>query len=197
MRKCIKFTKINSTQDYAKRIAEKSPSGTIIVAEKQTKGRGQFERGWSSSKGGLYFSVILKPQIKPQKIPLITYKMALAIVSTLKKIAGKKHIFSVNPPNDVVVRPKFESCHRKSLSGVYSPKKIAGILTESSITCNKIDWIVVGVGVNINNKIPKNLKDLAISLKEITEKNYEPSIIFRELIKNLKKIKTGLIFSEN
>ena len=84
----IKFAKIDSTQNYAKKIAEKSPSGTIVVAQKQTQGRGRFERKWSSQKGGLYFSIILKPHIDikryPDKIPELTLKMAAAIIDALK-----------------------------------------------------------------------------------------------------------------
>ncbi|MBI5573103.1 MAG: biotin--[acetyl-CoA-carboxylase] ligase [Elusimicrobia bacterium] len=170
-KKIIRFAKINSTQDYAKKIADKSPSGTIVVAERQTNGRGQFERDWSSSKGGLYFSIILKPRISPDKIPELTLKMAAAIIDALK--IEKPKIF-IKLPNDIMVSPKSE---------VRSPKKIAGILTESSITGNKIDWVVVGVGVNINNKIPKELKKIAVSLKEITKKNWNVKKIFKEIIK--------------
>ncbi|MEW6557139.1 MAG: biotin--[acetyl-CoA-carboxylase] ligase [Elusimicrobiota bacterium] len=172
MSKCIKFARINSTQDYAKKIAKESPSGTVVVAEEQTKGRGQFGRTWSSQKGGLYFSIILKPKISPDKIPLLTLKMAWAIIDSLKKIVGKKYKFWVKPPNDVMVTPKSE---------VRSHKKIAGILTESSITRNKIDWVIIGVGVNINNEIPKNLKDIAISLKEIIGKKTNITNVFNKI----------------
>ncbi|MDO8735199.1 MAG: biotin--[acetyl-CoA-carboxylase] ligase, partial [Elusimicrobiota bacterium] len=65
----IRLKTIDSTQNYAKKIAEKSVSGTIVLAEKQTDGRGQFEKTWSSQKGGLYFSIILKPKIEtPDRI---------------------------------------------------------------------------------------------------------------------------------
>ncbi|HAX62367.1 MAG TPA: biotin--[acetyl-CoA-carboxylase] ligase [Elusimicrobia bacterium] len=171
MKNIIHFKKIGSTQNYAKKIARCSPSNTIIIAEKQTSGRGQFERGWSSSRGGLYFSIILKPKIVPDKIPLLTLKMASAIVSTLKKIVKKKHSVLTKPPNDVIVKCK---------TGY---RKIAGILTESSVTGNKIDWVVVGIGVNINNKIPKELKKIAVSLKEITKKNGNVKKIFKEIVK--------------
>ena len=196
----IRFKKIDSTQNYAKKIAEKSGSGTIVLAEKQTGGRGQFERGWSSSKGGLYFSIILKPRpfsgtfqkergkpkidtpdriIRgqapryPAQIPELTLKMADAIIDALK--IKKPKIF-INPPNDIMIRTRDEGRGMRN-------KKIAGILTESSVTCNKIDWIVVGVGVNINNKIPKELEKIAVSLKEITKKNGNVKKIFKEIIK--------------
>ena len=180
-RKIIRFAKINSTQDYAKKIAGKSPAGTIVLAEKQTSGRGQFERTWSSSKGGLYFSVILKPEIDikshPAQIPALTIKMADAIIDALK-IKNPK-IF-IKPPNDIMVRTRDEGRRTRD-------KKIAGILTESSVTCDKIDWIVIGVGVNINNKIPKGLKNIAVSLKEIRKKNGNIKKIFKEIVKKFVK----------
>lgn len=177
----IRFKKIDSTQNYAKKIAEKSVSGTIVLAEKQTNGRGQFERGWSSSKGGLYFSIILKPKISPAQIPELTLKMADAIIDALK--IKKPKIF-IKPPNDIMVR-----CARRKFplekmeDGRWKNRKIAGILTESSVTRNKIDWLVIGVGVNINNKIPEGLKKSAVSLKEITKKNLDVENFFREIVK--------------
>ncbi|MFH0948128.1 MAG: biotin--[acetyl-CoA-carboxylase] ligase [Elusimicrobiota bacterium] len=199
MQKIIRFKEIDSTQDYAKKIAEKSVAGTIVIAEQQTKGRGQFERGWSSQKGGLYFSIILKPEIKPQKISVLTHNIALAIVSTLSKIVKKNYTVFIKPPNDVMVRSKMPSrfaCGEED-GRVGSPrvkrwksKKVAGILTESSIIRSKVEWVVVGVGVNINNKIPKNLKGMAISLKEITGQNQDIKKIFKKIVKKFVKIKT-------
>jgi len=194
MDKCpeiIYFKKIASTQDYAKKIAEKSVSGTIVIAEKQTRGRGQFERTWISQKGGLYFSVILKPRTfsgtfqkergkpiidakcHPAQIPALTLKMATAIIDAIR--IEKIKIF-IKLPNDIMVRTRDEGQGTRY-------KKIAGILTESSVTCNKINWVVVGVGVNINNKIPKRLKKIAVSLKEITGKNGNVKKIFNEIVK--------------
>jgi len=205
----IKFAKIDSTQNYAKKIAEKSPSGTIVVAQKQTQGRGRFERKWSSQKGGLYFSIILKPHIDikryPDKIPELTLKMAAAIIDALKIEKPKIFILTseeqneskfsfcpnavktkglipfIKPPNDVMVRMRDEGRGTKY-------KKIAGILTESSISDNKIDWLVIGVGVNINNKIPKDLKKIAVSLKEITKKKENIKKIFNEIIKRCESL---------
>jgi BirA family biotin operon repressor/biotin-[acetyl-CoA-carboxylase] ligase len=181
-RKIFRFSEINSTQNYAKKIAARSDAGTIVLAAKQTKGRGRFEKEWASPEGGLYFSIILKPaclsgrqEIKPDKIPLITYKMALAIVDSIKEKTGKKYDVFIKPPNDVIVK------HKNSY------KKIAGILTESSIIKNKIEWVVLGAGININNKIPKNLKNAAVSLKEITGKKYASSNIFNRITKKFEK----------
>ena len=74
-KKIIRFKEIDSTQDYAKGIAEKSPHGTIVISEKQTKGRGQFDRCWTSSKGGLYFSIILLDSYPLLRDMLYFYKL--------------------------------------------------------------------------------------------------------------------------
>ena len=174
--KIIRLKKISSTQDYAKIIADKSDEGTIIITEIQTKGRGRYEREWDSQKGGLYFSIILKPQININKTFIPTYKMALAILDTLKYFVNKTELkLFLKWPNDIVIK-----CNNKY-------KKISGILTESSIKKNKINWIVIGIGINANNKLPKSLNHIAISLKEITKRNIKIEFIFSSLIKHFEK----------
>ncbi|MDD5687175.1 MAG: biotin--[acetyl-CoA-carboxylase] ligase [Elusimicrobia bacterium] len=183
----IWFSEIDSTQDYAKKIAKKSVTGTIIVSEKQLNGRGQFERGWDSGKGGLYFSIILKPVIldKPQKIQLLTYKMALAIIDVFKntcsvtRMKNKRYSCFIKPPNDIMIKIDTGKVKKEH-------KKIAGILTESSISKSNAEWVVIGVGININNKIPKSLKNIAISMKEITRKKWTIINILNRIIKNFE-----------
>lgn len=179
--KIIHLAKIGSTQNYAKKIAEKSISGTIVVSDKQTKGRGQFERKFNSPSGGLYFSLILKPETAPQELPGITRKMAVAAVETITRtVKNKEYTVFIKPPNDIMVG-------RVTKNDGQQYRKIAGILTESSLHGRKIDYVVVGVGVNINNRIPKKLRTTAISLKEITGITYGVSAIFNCMIKNFKK----------
>lgn len=179
-REFIHFGKIDSTQEYAKKIAKKSPSGTVVVAEKQTEGRGRFERKWYSQKGGIFFSVILKPQIEPQKIPILTYKMALAVMDTIRKLLSqepgwsKRYDAALKWPNDVVIVTRNEGRRKRGEQKETRYKKIAGILTESTINKNKVDWVVIGVGININNKIPVSLKNTAVSLCEIISRKNIP-----------------------
>ncbi|MBN1384637.1 MAG: biotin--[acetyl-CoA-carboxylase] ligase [Elusimicrobia bacterium] len=196
----IRFSKIDSTQNFAKKTAEESEPGTIITSKIQTKGRGRFERKWYSRKGGLFFSIILKPQIEPQKIPILTYKMALAILDTIKEILTlkqqKQFLVFLKRPNDVMIlqnppaggeKRVRQLAERKEQEGTRY-KKIAGILTESSIRKNKTDWVIIGAGININNIIPLSIKNTAVSLKEIAfKKNISLALVFNKTIKNFKK----------
>lgn len=202
-KKIIYFKSIASTQEYAKKIAGKSSSGTVVVAEKQTKGRGRFEREWYSQRGGLFFSVILKPQVEPRKIPVLTYKMALAVMDTIRKVLAqypgqnKVYTAALKWPNDVVMvkrsrrfgrDPDFPSGNEGRETKY---KKIGGILTESSINKNKVDWVIVGVGININNKIPVSLKNTAVSLRKITfDNNISLTGVFNTIMANFEKYYT-------
>jgi BirA family biotin operon repressor/biotin-[acetyl-CoA-carboxylase] ligase len=156
--KCIKdiiyLSSIESTQTAAKELAgEGYPENTLIIAAKQTKGRGRFARKWDSKEGGLYLSLILKPKTNLQNLAQLNIKTAKAIVETLKKLYDIKA--RIKPPNDVVAYyPK----RRKFL-------KISGVLTESSYFASRTPgWVVLGMGVNLNNQLsPKFTNAVAVS----------------------------------
>jgi len=138
-----------STQDIAEELAKSgAPEGSVIVAEKQTRGRGRFSREWFSGEGGLWFTVLLKPKVV-NNLQLISLAMGTAVAESIKKLL--KINVGLKWPNDVV----------------YKGKKLAGILVEGKVEADVIKYILVGVGVNINNKIPDELKDIATSISEI------------------------------
>ncbi|HIC98278.1 MAG TPA: biotin--[acetyl-CoA-carboxylase] ligase, partial [Pyrodictiaceae archaeon] len=132
-RKVIYLQEIDSTNEFAKKIAPQEGEGTVIVADIQTKGRGRIMRTWSSPKGGLWMSVILKPN--PRHITKLVFISALAVVETLAEfgIEGK-----IKWPNDVLV----------------SGKKICGILSEGRYSKSGIEYVILGLGINVNNKLP-------------------------------------------
>lgn len=147
---------VTSTQDIAKTLAE-SGSGAqnaLVQARAQNAGRGRYERRWSSSKGGLYISLLLHPHKEAQNILRLSVKTGEAVAKTLKQLYGIKT--KIKLPNDVL------AFH----GGNY--KKIAGILIESSSGQNDLNWLVIGVGVNLNNALPGKLE--AISVKKIISK---------------------------
>ncbi|WP_297465693.1 biotin--[acetyl-CoA-carboxylase] ligase [Thermococcus sp.] len=138
----IHLDEVDSTNEYAKRIAGNSPEGTVVVAKRQTAGKGRRGRSWVSPEGGLWLSVILKPgRIDPR----LVFVGALAVVDTLADFgitAGIKW------PNDVWV----------------SGRKIAGILTEGK----GIEYVILGIGLNVNNPVPEELRESATSMLELT-----------------------------
>ncbi len=151
-KKILFFEEVDSTNNKAKQIALEEKEGTVVISEMQTSGRGRRGREWHSPKGGIYVSFILKPNMSPEKAPQITLVSSLALVEALNSMFQKLNA-KIKWPNDVLI----------------SGKKISGILTELSSDMEKINYIVVGVGVNIStgiNNLPENATSLKLELKE-------------------------------
>ncbi len=142
------FKSLTSTNDKVKGFNENS----VVIAEIQTKGRGRFKRKWVSSKGGLWLSILLKP-MHMGKLGYLTFCAAIACQKAVAKMTKLKS--KVKWPNDLVVRNK----------------KLCGILTESSFGNTK--FAVVGIGMNTNNQIPKNLQEKAVSLRMMLNKKVD------------------------
>ncbi|MCT4509023.1 MAG: biotin--[acetyl-CoA-carboxylase] ligase [Tepidibacter sp.] len=143
----IHFDTTESTNDYAKKVAVESIDGTIVVSEDQTKGRGRRGRQWHSIKGeGIWLSIILKPDIYPHKAPFITQIAGASIVKALKKL---KIDASIKWPNDIIV----------------NNKKISGILTELGAEIDRVNYIVLGIGINVKTvDFPEDIKSIATSI---------------------------------
>ncbi len=140
-----------STQDEAKTIAEKNADmPAIVIAERQTGSYGKRRRQWASPEGGLWFSLILKPEIQPDKILQITFAASLAVCRAVEVAFGLSPL--IKWPNDVTL----------------DEKKFSGILTEISAEVGKLNWVVIGIGINVNNVIPEELRQTAVSLAEAT-----------------------------
>lgn len=130
----IYYKELDSTNTKLRDLAATGAAhGTVVVAKQQTAGRGRSGRSWESpSEGNIYMSLLLRPVMEPEKAPMLTLVMAHSVAKVLKK-----HGFldvQIKWPNDLV------------LSG----KKICGILTEMQLNGPEIDYVVVGVGVNVN-----------------------------------------------
>ncbi len=149
------FDSIDSTNTYAKQVAtEDAAEGMLIIAEEQLTGRGRLGRQWSSPKGtGVWMSLILRPDIDPREASKITQIGAAAMAEAIEDITGLPA--GIKWPNDIIV----------------SGKKVCGILTEMSAELNTINYVVVGIGVNVNTpSFPEDLKPIATSLYQESEK---------------------------
>ena len=124
----------HSTQNLAILLAEKNPDsdGTVIIAEHQKSGRGRENRKWLSPKGGIWLSVVLRPSMPASNITLLPFAAALAVCDAIKKTTQLDA--KLRWPNDVTI-----SC-----------KKVAGILIDSSVEAERINYAVIGIGVNAN-----------------------------------------------
>ena len=141
----------DSTMDVAQRLAAAGePEGSVVVAEAQGKGRGRMGRTWISPKGkGIYLSVILRPDLQLMEIPKITLVAAVAVAQAVEAATGLKP--EIKWPNDLLI----------------GGKKIAGILTELNAELNRVNTVVVGIGLNVNtpaDKLPAQGTSLAEEL---------------------------------
>jgi BirA family biotin operon repressor/biotin-[acetyl-CoA-carboxylase] ligase len=143
------YTKVPSTQLIARDMAETgAENGTLVVAETQTAGYGRFHRPWSSGQGGIWLSLILKPELAPEQIPQLNLITSLAVSRVLEKVCAVCP--GIKWPNDV------------QLDG----KKVAGILIELSAEIDRVNWVVVGIGIDVNNELPSELAETATTLRE-------------------------------
>lgn len=143
----IHFETIDSTNDYAKKVASHESEGTVIISEEQTKGKGRVGRTWySESKEGIWMSVILKPNMIPQKAPFITLIAGASIAKALNNLGVET---TIKWPNDIII----------------NNKKIAGILTELSAEIEIINYIVLGIGINVKTmEFSQEISEIATSL---------------------------------
>jgi len=135
----LRYTSLESTNNLAKDFAERGAAeGTVIVTNYQTKGRGRKNRRWMSSRGkDLLFSVIVRPPLRAGQISILTHLTGQAVKGVLADEFDMPS--KIKRPNDVLV----------------GGKKIAGILTEATGKGQKTDFVVIGVGINVN--APKRL----------------------------------------
>jgi len=174
--KYIFFTReIGSTNDWAKELAEMgAPEGTVAIAETQTAGRGRLSRKWHSPKGGLWFSMILKPDLKPSETVKLVFWASLAVAETLRGLYGLKA--EVKWPNDVLV----------------DGRKVCGILLETKTVGEKVDYVVVGVGINANFKVEKELPpelwETATSLENTFGKQIALEPLLKALLEKLENL---------
>lgn len=148
-KKIIYYKQLDSTNTEVARLAAKGASqGTVVVADTQTAGKGRRGREWESpARENIYMSVLLRPDCVLDRAPMLTLVMAYSVAQVLRQLGFTD--VQIKWPNDLV------------LSG----KKICGILTEMQLKGSEIDYVVVGVGINVNtSKFPEELKDTATSL---------------------------------
>ena len=153
--------KTDSTNLWIKRLAkEGAPEGTLALAEFQSAGRGRLGRSWEVPEGtSVMMSILLRPKFEPQYAPTLTLVMGMAVAKAVKNLGFD---VSIKWPNDVVV----------------SHKKICGILTEMGVRDGKIDYAVIGVGINVNiREFPEEMADKATSLYLESGKEFDRSQI--------------------
>jgi len=162
----VYFETIDSTNSYGKKLVnENAADGTVIVADIQTSGRGRKNRSWLSHSGGLWFSIILYPNIPPQNGMLVTMAISVSIAQAIKETIGIEPI--IKWPNDLII----------------NGKKVCGVLTEIDAEMDRINYSVVGVGINVNNEINDEIKDIATSLSLENKSRVSRVDLLRNILK--------------
>ena len=141
---------LSSTMDVAKELAKGGANkGTIVVAESQSQGRGRLSRSWLSPKGGIYFTVILRPQISPIYAPRINLMASIAVARAIRKLFGLKA--ELKWPNDVLI----------------AGKKVCGILAEMEAEVDTTNFVNLGIGINANSPLSQFEKTATSLNKEL------------------------------
>lgn len=173
-RKILYFDSIDSTNKKAKELAfQGEQEGTLVVSEEQTMGRGRLGRSWSSpKKKGIWMSLILRPQVEPEHISKITLLGAAAIATALEEMNAD---VKIKWPNDITLQDK----------------KLCGILTEMSGELNEINYVVMGMGINVNadeEDFPMELKTKATSLKACYGKDFDRKELLARIMNNFEEL---------
>ena len=172
------FDEIDSTQNFALNISSQNiENGTIILAEKQVNAIGRLNRKWYSPKGGIWFSVIILPEFEISDATIIPIASSLALCTTIEKIHGVSS--KVKWPNDITI----------------NGKKVAGMLVDATIQSNKIEKIVLGIGINFKidvSKIDKKIKNTqnyyGITSLVSSKSKMKQMKLFTEFLLELEKV---------
>ncbi|MBN1473384.1 MAG: biotin--[acetyl-CoA-carboxylase] ligase [Syntrophaceae bacterium] len=168
------FQEIGSTNDEAFRLGmDGAPEGTVVVADSQSAGKGRLQRSWfSPPQANIYTSIILRPEFNPADAPRITIMAGLAAAQTIETYCPREA--RIKWPNDVL------------LDG----KKVCGILAQMQTNEDKIDFVILGIGINVNiaaDDFPAEIRKIATSLAAQTGAFHSRHDLLITLYKNLSK----------
>lgn len=161
----------STNEEIKRRVHGNAESGLVVIACDQTAGKGRLGRSWASSDGGVYFSVLLRPELPPNDISGITLAAGLGVCIAIRKFTGLNAM--IKWPNDVII----------------GNKKVCGILTEMTAQTDMVDFVVIGIGVNVlNDSFPEEIANKATSLRIEAGEQIDLSQLMREILSVLDRI---------
>jgi BirA family biotin operon repressor/biotin-[acetyl-CoA-carboxylase] ligase len=169
------FKTIASTNTTAINYAESGlPEGTLVIADSQKKGRGRLGRKWHSPPGkGLYFSLILRPELPPDRVAGLSLMAGLALIRAIIDFTGAP--VQMKWPNDIL----------------FNKKKLAGILVELVAELDRVEYMILGIGVNVNynrKDFPLGLQRKSTSLKIITKKKIQRVALLQNILAEFESL---------
>ncbi len=168
------YPEVASTNEEARQLAQAGcAEGTVVVADAQNGGKGRMGRGWFSPRAkGLWFSVVLRPPVNPMETPQVTMVAAVAVAAALREHTGVRA--GIKWPNDILVKGR----------------KICGILVELNAEADRVNFMVAGVGLNVNvarDEFPPEVRDTATSLLQETGRHVPRVPLFRAVLAQLDR----------
>ncbi|UOQ85859.1 biotin--[acetyl-CoA-carboxylase] ligase [Gracilibacillus salinarum] len=165
---------MTSTQDIAHDLARKGAAhGTVITTNNQLRGRGRMDRTWhSDNDGGIWMSLILRPDIPPHQASQITLFVAVTLVESLERHTGLD--IQIKWPNDLFI----------------NGKKISGILTEMQAELESIQYLIIGFGINVNQsmeQLPSEINKRSTSLRMESDNNWDKLTLIQQLLHDFEK----------
>ncbi|WP_405285670.1 biotin--[acetyl-CoA-carboxylase] ligase [Methanobrevibacter sp.] len=168
------FKEVASTNTVAKFLSMHNvANGTVVISEKQTQAKGRSGKSWESPLGGVWLSIILKPNVDQSKFPMITLATGVAVAKTLEKIGVEEP--EIKWPNDIMI----------------NGKKICGILTEAIAKFNTVENVIIGVGIDANldvSQFPKELQAGTTTLKEELKREGNENLLIKIFLEEFEKI---------
>jgi len=168
-KKLYYYENISSTMDIATKLAlEGIEEGGVVCAESQMKGRGRLGREWFSPKAkGIYISLILRPNILPSETTKLTILSAVSCCKAIREASGVNT--EIKWPNDLIIRDK----------------KVGGILTELNAEMDRVKFVVIGIGINVNNT-KSSLPPNATSIRQETGAAISRIVLLRRILKQIE-----------
>ncbi len=172
-RKVYAFGSIDSTNNCARTMANAwAPEGTLVVAEFQTAGKGRLGRSWdSNAEENLTFSVVLRPGISPEALNLLPLVAGVAVAEAIREVTGQEAVCKW--PNDILI----------------NEKKVCGILLEGALRDTELDFVVAGIGINVNQTdFPPELSGTATSLRLICGREFSREDLLRAVLHQFERL---------
>lgn len=168
------FDEVKSTNTVAKFLAMNgAENGTVVISEKQTDAKGRSGKAWASPVGGIWLSLIVKPNVDYSKLPMITIGTGVAVAKAIERTGITSA--EIKWPNDIIIHDK----------------KVCGILTEAVTTFNTIDSVIIGVGIDANIDIedfPEELQDGTTTLADELGRKEDENVLIRLFLEEFEKI---------
>jgi len=171
-KKLVHRQAVDSTNNLAKEFAGRGEvEGTVIISEEQSSGKGRLERTWTSPQGGVWLSIILRPKVLPSEASRFTLLAAVSVAKAIEKLGIEPEI---KWPNDILI----------------DGKKVCGILLELSAQPDKVDYLIIGFGINANvkkSKLPRESRARATTLAEVLGEKVNRQNLVADLLFELEK----------